>query len=314
MKPSISVIGTVFIDYKGFAQQGYQAQGRNLGKVEVVPGGVARNVAVNMVHLNVDTWFVGTLNDDGAGETLKKKMLQSNINLEYLKFVSNGGTGVWLAILDHNGSLLGSISQMPDVDLMEREITPILSQAFSKTKGIALDIDLNESLVRKIIAEAKKAGSKVYALPGNFSVISKNYDLFKDIECFICNETEVELLIGKQDFTNLDKVLDNVQKFAREQSLKNFVVTLGEKGSLYVDEQGNTGFQEIYPTKVVDSTGAGDAFFSGTVAALLHKKSLGEAIKLGSKIASIVISCQESDCSELKKAADKKYDFDWFDS
>jgi len=312
MKPSIAVIGTVFIDYKGFAQQGYQAQGRNLGRVEVVPGGVARNVAVNMAHLNVETWLVSTLNDDGASETLKKKMTRSSINLEYLKIVPNGGTGVWLAILDHNGSLLGSISQMPDVELLEKEITPVLAQAFAKTQGVAIDVDLNESLVRKILAEAKKAGSKVYALPGNFSVIGKNYDLFKDIECFICNETEVELLIGKQDFNDLDIVLKNAQAFAQEHSLNNFVVTLGEKGSLYIDAQGNTGFQAIYPAQVVDSTGAGDAFFSGTVAALLHKKSLSDAVEIGSKIASIVISCQESDCSELEEEIAKQYHFDWF--
>lgn len=313
MKPSISVIGTVFVDYKGFAQQGYQAQGRNIGKVEVVPGGVARNVAVNMAHLYVNTWFVGTLNDDGASEILKKKMVKSNINLEYLKIVPSGGTGVWLAILDHNGLLLGSISQMPDVELLEREITPVLAEAFVKTQGVALDVDLNESLVKKIIAEAKKTGSKVYALPGNFSVIGKNYDLFKDIECFICNETEVELLIGKQDFDNLDEVLKNAQAFAQKHSLNNFVVTLGEKGSLYIDSKGNTGFQNIYPTKVVDSTGAGDAFFSGTVAALLYKKSLSEAVEIGSKIASAVISARESDCSELEEEIAKQYKFDWFD-
>ena len=312
MLPSVAVIGTVFVDYKGFAKEGYNAFGRNVGRVEVTPGGVARNVAVNMKHLAINTWFVGTINLDGAGELLRSKMQDYGINLDYLKVVPSGGTGMWLALLDHKGDLLGSISQMPDTIVMEEAIIPVLPAVLGKVAGVALEVDLSEKIARAIIAESQKTGSKIYALPGNFSVIGKHYDMFQHMECFICNETEAAILLG-EEITDSGKMLVQSEKFAKEYKLKNFVVTMGEKGSVYIAEDGTSGFQDIYPTQVVDSTGAGDSFFSATVAALMHRRSLATAVNAGAKVASLVISAKESDCSELGNKIAKEQNLDWFE-
>lgn len=311
MHPSVAVIGTVFVDYKGFAPKGYNPVGRNVGRVEIVPGGVARNVAVNMRHLSVATWFVGTINQDGAGETLKSKMNSYGIHLDYLTEVPYGGTGAWLVILGEDGSLLGSVSQMPDVQVMRDAIVPVLPEITSKVDGIALEIDLSEDIARAVITQAKANDCKLYALPGNFSVIGKNYDMFADIECFICNEVEAGILFG-ETITESGKMLSEAIYFAKQYKLKNFVVTMGENGSVYIDHAGASGFQDIYQTRVVDSTGAGDAFFSATTAALLHKSTLAQAVDVGAKIASMVISAKESDCSEFAAKISENFKLDWF--
>ena len=44
-KETIAVIGTVFVDIKGFADAHYDPAGRNVGKIKLVHGGVGRNVA-----------------------------------------------------------------------------------------------------------------------------------------------------------------------------------------------------------------------------------------------------------------------------
>lgn len=311
MHPSVAVIGTVFVDYKGFAPKGYNPVGRNVGRVEIVPGGVARNVAVNMRHLSVDTWFVGTISKDGAGEVLKSKMNDYGIHLDYLATVPEGGTGAWLVILGEDGSLKGSVSQMPDVGVMRDAIVPVLPKITGQVDGIALEIDLSEDIARAVLNQAKSDNCKLYALPGNFSVIGKNYDMFEDIECFICNEVEAGILFG-EEIKESGKMLSEAIYFAKQHKLRNFVVTMGENGAVYIDHAGASGFQDIYPTEVIDSTGAGDAFFSATTAALLHKKSLAQAVDVGAKIASLVISAKESDCSEFAAQISKNLDLDWF--
>ena len=310
MHKSIAVIGTVFVDYKGFANESYKPLGRNLGRVEVVPGGVARNVAVNLKHLHIDTWFLGTINKDGSGDILKEKMNSYGIRLDYLQTVPCGGTGMWLVLLDHNGDLLGSVSHMPDYEVMEAAIIPQLPNVFSNVAGIAFEIDLSDKIAYAVLSEAKKQNCKVYVLPGNFSVIGKNYDMFQDIECFICNETEAGLLFGKE-ISNKDDLIFEMKCFADKYKLNNFVVTLGDKGSVFIDEKRQSGFQPIYETKVIDSTGAGDAFFSASVAALINGKSLKDAVQLGAKIASLVISAKESDCACLADEMVKEHAIDW---
>ncbi len=299
IRPRAAVIGTVFIDYKGFTSNTYNPAGRNLGRVEIVPGGVARNVAVNMAHLDVETWFVGTLNEDGSGEALKKKMAGMGVHFEYASFVPHSGTGAWLALIGHDGELLGSVSHMPDAEVMRNAIMAQLPGVLEKIDGILLEVDLSEVLAREIIAAAQAAQKKIYALPGNFSVIGKNFDLFQYMECFVCNETEAERLLGRDFFSSEEELHEMAKAFAQKYSLKNFVITLGEKGSLYINLDGTCGRQRSYPATVIDSTGAGDSFFSGTVAALMHGRTLAEAVDLGAKIASFVVADQNSDCSSL---------------
>ncbi len=312
MQPKIAVIGTVFVDYKGFAPKSYLPQGRNIGEIEIVPGGVARNVAVNMKQLGCDVWFSGCINDDNAGELLKAKLDDHKINLEHLAIVDGGGTGAWLAILAHDGALIGSVSQMPDTSAMHKAIVPILPELFKKIDFVALEVDLSDEIVKEIVAQSKKDNVKIYALPGNLSVIKNNYGFFADMECFICNDTEANILFNT-DLNSPGKILQEATVFAREQKLKNFVVTLGEQGALFVDHNGQSGHQKAYKTKVVDSTGAGDSFFSATVSALLYGKSLKQAVDIGAKVASVVIAHKESDCSELKQTIQKELNLDWFD-
>lgn len=52
------------------------------------------------------------------------------------------------------------------------------------------------------------------------------------------------------------------------------VVTMGGDGALYVDKDGSTGIYPARKVDVVDTTGAGDAFFSGVCIGLTYGKSL----------------------------------------
>ena len=79
------------------------------------------------------------------------------------------------------------------------------------------------------------------------------------------------------------------------------MVTLGDQGAVYCDvERGESGCISAEPTCMVDSTGAGDAFFSGTVAARLRGFSLGEAARMGAHLAALTIRSEESTCPRLE--------------
>jgi pseudouridine kinase len=298
MPKGVAVIGTIFVDYKGFAGPGYRPGGRNLGRVAVTPGGVARNVAVNLRHLGLDVWLLSTLNQDGECLSLKDKLDAYGIRLNHLATVPAGGIGAWLAIIGHDGELLGSVSHMPDVSVMEAAIIPALPAVLAEVEGVAFEVDLSEKIAGAVFAETAKKNQKVYALPGNLSVIGKNYGFFQHMECFICNEVEAGALM-RQTIDTPEKMLPEAAAFAREHKLKNFVVTLGEKGAVYIDQQGRSGFKGIYPATAADSTGAGDAFFSAATSSLLRGETLAKAVDDGARVASLVIGSQGSDCSGL---------------
>jgi pseudouridine kinase len=53
-----AVFGVVFVDLKGFPDNEYNPRGRNVGRVQVVHGGVSRNVAENLANVGCSVEFV----------------------------------------------------------------------------------------------------------------------------------------------------------------------------------------------------------------------------------------------------------------
>ncbi|GBG57976.1 carbohydrate kinase [Sporomusaceae bacterium FL31] len=78
------------------------------------------------------------------------------------------------------------------------------------------------------------------------------------------------------------------------------VITLGSKGAIYYNISSNKlGYQPVVPVEVVDTSGAGDAFFSGTVMGLIKGRPLAEAVIYGTKVAAWTIESDENTCAEL---------------
>ena len=61
----IVVLGAVFVDIKGYPTSTYIPGGRNVGRVEQVPGGVSRNVVEDIANVELRPTFVSLVDDTG---------------------------------------------------------------------------------------------------------------------------------------------------------------------------------------------------------------------------------------------------------
>ncbi|MGE5544195.1 MAG: PfkB family carbohydrate kinase, partial [Bacillota bacterium] len=60
-------------------------------------------------------------------------------------------------------------------------------------------------------------------------------------------------------------------------------------------------------TRVIDSSGAGDAFFSGTVMGLIRKLPLSKAVVFGSMVASWTIQVEENTCFDIQERLSREH-------
>ena len=74
------------------------------------------------------------------------------------------------------------------------------------------------------------------------------------------------------------------------------IVTMGDKGAIYANREGDHGVCPARNVTVKDTTGAGDAFCAGVAVGLTYGKSLAEAAEIGTKLASSVITISENVC------------------
>ena len=80
----IVVIGTVFVDIKGFPDDVYSPTGRNAGRVETVHGGVGRNVAEDIANVELRPTLVSMVDDTAAGAEVLRKLQKHKVNTDYV--------------------------------------------------------------------------------------------------------------------------------------------------------------------------------------------------------------------------------------
>ena len=279
----------------------YDPQGRNVGSVKFVHGGVGRNVAENIGRLGLPTSLVSSVDKGSIGNDVVDRLAASGVGSTFLARTDAGGMGMWLAVMDENGELAGSISQMPDLQGMENSLSLMGEAMMEQATHVALELDLNERITRQVLKLAKKKAKPVYGLPGNLEVVMKAPDVLDGLALFVCNHIELGRLCG-EDFSDADaeKILMRLPQVTKKMGLQALVVTLGARGSVYYDAANEEpGFQPALPVKVVDTCGAGDAFFSGALAGLARGEKLAAAVVTGTEVAACTIQSAENNCIQL---------------
>ena len=293
------VIGAVFVDVKGFALGSYLPEGTNIGNVQVVPGGVCRNVAEDLAKLGVQSQFVSMVDDTAMGRDVKDGLSALGIDTRHV-LEAPKGMGMWLAILDENGDLRGSISRQPDFKAMEDYIAREGAAMIEGCDAIVLGYDTNDTISGEILRLAERFGKPVYGLVGNMGVILRHPEYLRKSTCFICNENEAERLFGKPLSTMTpEEVLPLMVQESRNLGIPAMVLTMGPQGAVYVDHRsGEFGRCPAHSVSMVDSTGAGDAFFTGTVAALTRGCPLSQAVRVGTELAARTLQVAGASCPE----------------
>ena len=292
----IVVIGAVFVDIKGYPTDVYIPGGRNAGRVEQVHGGVSRNVVEDIANVELRPTFVSLVDRSGIGADVVRKLRDHKVNTDYIR-VTDDGMGTWLAVFDNDGDVVAAISKRPDlsplVDILEEHGDEIIRDADS----IALEIDMDKAVTKKVFALAEKYGKQVYALVSNMSIAIKRRDLLRSVHCLVCNQQEAGILFSENyDHCSPEELRDIVADRIKAAQIGRVVVTMGGQGAVWATLDGDCGLCPAKKVSVKDTTGAGDAFFSGIIMGLTYGKSMAEACEIGTRLAAAVITTAENVC------------------
>ena len=292
----IVVIGTVFVDIKGFPDDVYSPTGRNAGRIETVHGGVGRNVAEDIANVELRPTLVSMVDNTAAGAEVLDKLRRHKVNTDFMISCPDG-MGIWLAVFDNTGDLAGSISKRPRSEPLLSLLEQKGDEIFSGCDSIVLEIDLAHDIVKTVFHYAEKYGKKVYAVVSNMVIASQRRDFFQSIDCFVCNLQEAGILFV-DDFTALEPeaLTEVLYDRLKKANIPSMVVTLGSRGSVYASLDGDRGYYPPETVKVRDTTGAGDAFCAGVAIGLTYGKSMLESVKIGTHLAASVITISESTC------------------
>lgn len=293
---AIVVVGNVFVDIKGFPENNYIPAGRNSGWVEIVHGGVGRNVAEDIANLELRPRFVSMVDDTAEGAELVQKLKNHKVDTQYVITVPNG-MGMWLAIFDSSGDIAGSISKRPEMDAMVELLDEKGDEIFADADSIVLEIDMDKEIIKRVFKYAQKYDKRVYAVVANMSIASQRRDFLQSIDCFVCNSQEAGILFVR-DLESLrpEELCQVLSELVISARIPSMVVTMGNRGAVYADMKGLKGICPARHVSVRDTTGAGDAFGAGIAVGLTYGKDMQQAVEIGTRLAASVITVSENVC------------------
>ncbi len=300
----IVVLGAVFVDIKGYPLSAYIPGGRNAGRVEQVHGGVSRNVAEDIanVELRPTLWVWWTIR--AWGRTFIDKLSNHKVNTKFIQRVPDG-MGTWLAIFDNDGDVCAAISKRPDTAPLTKLLEEQGDEIFADCDSIALELDLEKETVKQTPALRQEVRQKkVYAAVSNMSIAMERRNFLQQIDCFVCNQQEAGLLFSDDyGHLNLLRCARCWPPMSRARTSPAWWSQWATRArSMPMQSDGESGMVPAKKVDVIDTTGAGDAFFAGSTIGLTYGKTLAEACEIGSRLAASVICISENVCPRFPPA------------
>jgi sugar/nucleoside kinase (ribokinase family) len=240
------------------------------GKIEVgkpitTTGGGATNAALTFSRQGLKTACLSKIGKDEAGEVILKELKREKIS----SFVVRGNsieTSHSTILLAPSGEQTILVYRGTSEKLNAKEIP------FPKLKARWFYISpgrVSFEVVKKIINFAAKNKIKVAFSPSDYFIRMgqrKLKPLMLKSRVVVMNREEAALLTGidydkeKEIFRKLDKITPGI-----------VIITDGSRGALVSD--GKRIYKAgVFKTKLIDTTGAGDAFGSGFVAGLIRRE------------------------------------------
>ena len=246
------------------------------------PGGKGSNQAVAAGKLGADVTIITRLADDDFGKMAKQTWQNANVK-GAIKYSTSSYTGAAFIFIDDktgdNAIIIapGAASEISLNDIHDN------SEIISSTDVFLTQLELPVEVAQEGLKVAKENNKITILNPAPAVRIPK--EIFGLCDFITPNETETEALTGLP--VRNEKEAETAAKFLTELGVKTPIITMGEQGA-FLYEYGlipafNAG-------KVVETTGAGDAFNGGFAVALSEGKSALEAVKFGCATASISVT------------------------
>ena len=262
-KSRICIIGDINVDVITLLSGPLQKNTDTTSTNAITLGGSTCNVAVWLTHLNVDVNLVSAIGDDVLGSWVITQLQAFGVLDHNIRTISNNRTGTCVILVDETGAR----SMMPDfganlVQSVDENLKSLISEsdivvmsAYTyfrpESQKFALDVlECVENSNARMVIDAASSSPIEKTGAGSVRKYLSRADLV------LANEDELAAL--EQDAPE-----DWTAEF------KNLIIKRGPRGALWLNHGTEVASVKAEAVKVIDTTGAGDAFCAGLLSQLM---------------------------------------------
>ncbi len=253
--------------------------------ISVVAGNAANN-AVGASRLKLKTAIytnVGNKDDEQDDDRIKAKLKKEGVDIRYVAETDDLPSNHNI-VLTFKGERTILVHHQP----FKFELPDLDKSKWVYLTSMAPNY-IDTPVINQLINYIERSGAKLAYQPGTFQVklgSKRQHHILSRVDFFVLNVEEAIHFLGLESKTPVP-MKDLLFKLT-ELGPKKVVITDGGKGSFGFD--GEKYFQlECFPAKLVEMTGAGDAYATGVVAGMSHGHSLKESMRWGAANSASVV-------------------------
>lgn len=251
------------------------------------PGGKGSNQAVAAHRAGADVTMITKVGNDTFGNEVKKFYRENGMPLDGIITDDEHPSGAAL-IMVHAENMQNEIVVIPgacehitaeDIET----IKPILDQA----DIVLTQLETNLDATLEVLRYSKARGCMTVLNPA--PAVPLTDEMFSLVDVITPNETEASLLTGVAVGEKIEDARRAAQVL-RQRGVEKVIITLGERGSYALDDEGEFVSPSLHLGQVVDTTGAGDAYNGGLVAAFSFGFDFHEAIRYATVVSGLSVT------------------------
>ena len=278
----VVTVGHVLLDIRFLVNRfvGPDEEGVILKETRSV-GGSAANVAIGVRRLGFKSAIIAKVGFDPFGRIAVEELMKEGVDLPGLR-VGFGATGFSIVIIDKQGRIIiyGFKGSSEELTPQEVDLNIIKNSRHVHIASLRLDTSVR---VAKIANELGKTVSwdpgRVLSMTG----LERLKEIIRYTDIVLANEEEVRAMTGENDYRVAAKIL-------RSLGPRLVIVKRGPNG-VYVDShEGCFSVASLKPPKIIDTTGAGNAFAAGLITAFFRGYNVKEVVKYAIAAATLKIS------------------------
>ncbi len=251
-------------------------------------GGSAGNTCAVAASLGARVAYLGKVAEDQLGNVFAHDIRATGVHFPSARLTGGAPTARCLILVTPDGQRTMNTYLGACVTFGEDDVDEDLVAAASVTylEGYLFDPPAAQAAFRRAASAAHAAGRQVALSLSDAFCVARHRAAFRDlvsghVDILFANETEITSLYEKNTF-------DEAAEAARAD-VALAALTRSEAGSVIL-RGSETVTVAAEPARVVDTTGAGDAYAAGFLAGLTSGRSLSECGRIGSLAAAEVIS------------------------
>ena len=283
----VAVLGGCNMDITGYSFDNLKERDSNPGKIEYSSGGVGRNICENLARLDVNTTLLSVLGKDDAGKNILDELNRINVDTSKI-LLADGITPHYLAILDEDKDMFVAISDMDLLKNIDKDYVDRNKKIIENAEFTIMDTNLEEKTLDYVLKNLKGK----FLIDGvSTKKVVKIKNLLDKIYFLKVNIYEAQALSGLET-ENIDRLGEDLI----EKGLESLVITAGGKGAFYFEKDFKM-MRKPEAVKVVNSSGAGDAFMAGYAYGLYKDFEIDKRMKAAEAAARIALKSVNS-CSK----------------